>query len=285
MKAKPDCTGQRFGYLVVLGKGERKERKDRKNNYRQLWNLKCDCGNIISKAREDFDSGKQVSCGCRKKEHKGRQRIDIAGQKFGTLTVVKAVDTRDKYNKPQWLFNCDCGNQCLYSVRTLHQKQYYGIRINCGDRNLHPEIWLEYPPTPSPYPALAGELLIKYLYLTELEYNQINSAVEDEKRDRLMRAAWIITYRRSQGEKFTELYEKNFISKHLAYASIDVYRRQQLEYYGGLMYDSSGNKKTIGDKMTNSTSQSYPELETLGINCMSMDNNVKINKKFKFRRC
>lgn len=35
--------------------------------------------------------------------------IDLTGRKFGHLTVIKRGEN-DKYNKPQWLCQCDCGN-------------------------------------------------------------------------------------------------------------------------------------------------------------------------------
>jgi len=43
-------------------------------------------------------------------EPMGRKRIDLTGQKFGRLTVVKYVEN-DKWNKSRWLCQCDCGNQ------------------------------------------------------------------------------------------------------------------------------------------------------------------------------
>ncbi len=36
--------------------------------------------------------------------------IDLTGQKFGRLTVIKKVGI-DKYGKSIWLCKCDCGNE------------------------------------------------------------------------------------------------------------------------------------------------------------------------------
>ncbi|MBD2364458.1 hypothetical protein H6G36_25350 [Anabaena minutissima FACHB-250] len=281
-RTKPDPTGQRFGRLIVLGRGSQKP--DR-NSFRQLWKCQCDCGKVTEITRGCLDGG-QISCGCAKRDVPGRPITDIAGLRFGTLQAIKLTGKKDKNNQPTWLLQCDCGNLCEMSLKSMRLKKFKGIRINCRDRTKHPEHWLHYPPTPSPYPKEAGELLSKYLPLTEIDYQQIDSAVEDEKRDRLLRAAWILTYRRSQGEQLSELYEKHFIQKHLRYCSIDVFWQRKLEAQGGFLYTASNSRKQIGDAMTNLTPLDYPEIELdlRGQNFISADNS-KPTKRVKFRRC
>lgn len=283
--AKPDCTGQRFGMLVVLGKGSRVlyKKSNRKQTYHYLWLLQCDCGKRIELARGDFDrkiGRAQVSCGCKRRQglvDNKRRPHNIAGLKFGTLTAVKLTGLH-RDSKPTWLMQCSCGNTCTFSLSRLRRNEHEGIRTNCGDRSQHPDKWLTYPPTPNPYSKEAGELLVKYLPLTELDYQQIDSAVEDEKRDRLIRAAWIITYRREQGEHISELHEKRIINKHLRYCSIDVFWQRKLESQGGFLYDVSSKKKEIGVTMTNLTSNDYPVIETQGISIMPI-------RKLRFKRC
>ena len=300
--AKPDCTGQKFGMLTVLGKGSRAtyKKSNRKETYCYLWRLQCDCGKVIEIVRGDFDRANgrgQVSCGCKRKKglvDNKRRPIDISGQKFGTLVAIALTGKKDTHKKPTWLMKCDCGNKCEKSLSDIRRREYQGIRINCGDRSNHPEKWLTYPPLPNPYPQEAGEILKKYLYLTKLNYRCVNSAVEDEKRDRLIRAAWIITYRRQEGEIISELHEKRIICKHLRYCSIDVFWRRKLEAYGGLLYDISGNKKQIGNTMTDVTLDDYPVIETQGINTLPvLQNSVEgdlphrfcAKKRLKFNRC
>jgi hypothetical protein len=280
-RAKPDCIGQRFGYLTVIRKGELlKHGKER-----QLYEMQCDCGKVVSIPRGYFDCSppKQISCGCaRKRKNKPvKVRKDIAGKKFGNLTAIRITGTRDKEKKPLWQFQCDCGAIVQMSISRLNAKILNRVRINCGDRAKHPDRWLEYPPTPNPYPKEAGELLVKYLPLTELNYQQIDSAVEDEKRDHLIRAAWIITYRRQQGEEISELHESRIIKKHLRYCSINVFWRRKLESQGGFLYNASGIKKELGGAMTDTTLNDYPVIETQGINMMP----VCTKKHFKFKRC
>jgi hypothetical protein len=270
VKAKPDCTGQKFGRLLVLGKGG----ITRKHG--SLWKLRCDCGKIIELPRGHFDrKGRgQISCGCLRGlglvDNKRRPK-DITGQRFGSLTAIALTGKKDECNQPTWLLQCDCGNRCEMSLKRINR----GWKLNCGDKIHLPGSW--YPPTPQPYPKEAGELLVKYLHLTQLEYQQIDGAVEDEKRDRLLRAAWIITYRRWQGEEISELHEKRIIAKHLRYCSIKVFWQRKLEESGGFLYDVSSKKREIGSTMTKLTSPDYPVLETQGIKILPI-------KKLKFNR-
>lgn len=273
---KPDCTLQRFGRLRVVGKSRPHPK------YGHLWVLRCDCGTVLELPRSSFDKQMgQVSCGCKRRlgmvDNKRRPH-NITGQKFGALTAIALTGKRDKNNKPTWLFQCDCGSSREMSLSCIRGHQSSSRRINCGVKANHPERWLHYPPAPIPYPKDAAQILIKYLPYTELTYFQVDSALEDEKRDRLLRAAWIVTYRRSQGEDISDLHEKRIILKHLRYCSIDVFWRRKLESMGGLIYDRSGKKKHIGITMTNITSSDYPAIETQGINRIP-------TKRMKFKRC
>lgn len=257
-----DITGQKFGRLTVLGKGGQKP--DNRGSYIQLWKLQCDCGNVVERPRSSIEAKGQISCGCARGlgliDNKRRPR-DITGDRFGNLQAIKLTGKKDKNNQPTWLLRCDCGNTCEFPLKILNHKQRWNLWVNCGDRSRHPEIDCSYPPTPNPYPKEAGELLEKYLHLTELDFQKINSEIEDEKRDRLLRAAWILVYRRQQGEDISELYEINFIKKHLRYCSVDVFWRRKIEQHGGFLYTRSGNKKQIGKAMSNGNALDYPELE------------------------
>lgn len=282
-RAKPDCTGQRFGRLLVLGKGSRRF-LERRNCYQQLWRLQCDCGNIIELCRGDFDetnpnNRRQKSCGCLYKSgyDNNRRPVNIAGQKFGSLVALRLTGKKSTNGKPTWLFQCDCGNTREMPLGDAKSTLKNGYRLNCTDSSKHPDRHFRYPLTPTPYPEEAGKLVAKYLRLTELPYMQVDTAVEDEKRDRLLRAAWILTYRRNRGEIISELHEKRFISKHLRYCSIKVFWRRKLEEHGGLMYDVSDNKRQIGNTMTNITSHDYPVIQTQGIKMLP-------TKRFKFKR-
>ena len=284
MRAKPDITGQRFGRLVCLGKGKR--RPDGRGSYRQYWRFQCDCGKIAQVERGSVELKGQISCGCARRlgliDNK-RRPLDISGQKFGTLTAIRLTGKKCKHGKPLWEMKCACGKTVQMSLSHIRRDEYYGNRINCKDRGKHPERFLTYPPTPNPYPKEAGRLLEKYLGFTKLRYTKVDSQVEDEKLDRLIRACWIITYRRQIGEYFSEIHERRFLAKHLKYCSIDVFWKRKLEQYGGFLYNQTGKKKSIGKAdMTFELSLDYPEVSFEGIKPLSREERkVKV---FKFKR-
>ncbi len=274
---RSDCTGQRFGMLTAIKKGGWKDerKKDR------IWLLECDCGNFVARQRNSFDTPKSIlpSCGCAKKTgliDNKRQHKDLTGQRFGSLIAVKLTGKKDKQNKITWLLECDCGGTREWSWTSL-KARHDKYRVNCGNRSNHLDSWMHYPIAPSPYPEEAGIIAKKYLHLTELPYKNVQSSVEDEKRDRLLRAAWIITYRKSLGEEISDLHEENYIKKFLRYASISVLRKKYSEIFPKKRYSKS---KSTGNKMTNSTSNSYPEIQFSGENSRIR----KIQKRVRFKR-
>lgn len=279
-QALPDCTGQKFGMLTVLGRGERL-------NNRPTWRLLCVCGKIIQKPRGDFDRKTgypQTSCGCQKKFHTGRKPKDLSGQTFGTLTALKLSNTKTG-NHPNWLLKCTCGGfrELCCSVISSYLKR--GERLTCGNRNNHPDLYLEYPPNPIPYPQSASEIVAKYLHLTkiqEIDKTIFDHLLEDEKVNRLIRAAWIIVYRRMQGEIIADLHEKRIINKWFRYASIKTFWDRKLEVNGGFLRDRYNNKKQTGSTMTDLTLNNYPEIETQGITMLPSN---PVLKHLKFKRC
>lgn len=51
--------------------------------------------------------------------------IDIIGNKYGRLLVIKKAEISKKHNKARWLCRCDCGNELIvdgYSLRSGHTK-------------------------------------------------------------------------------------------------------------------------------------------------------------------
>lgn len=61
-----DRTGQQYGHLTVIGKGERKYFPC--GTWATTWICKCDCGNTTTVLAENLRSGHTQSCGCRKME-------------------------------------------------------------------------------------------------------------------------------------------------------------------------------------------------------------------------
>lgn len=106
-KMTRDLTGQRFGRLVALRIVDNEKRG-------VYWRCQCDCGTIIDIRGTALTSGNSTSCGCfRKEKLRDDHLLDLCGQRFGKLVVVKQVeDAIDKHGKhrSQWLCHCDCGN-------------------------------------------------------------------------------------------------------------------------------------------------------------------------------
>lgn len=53
--------------------------------------------------------------------------IDLTGQKFGKLTVLKSYGN-DKWGERMWICNCECGNQTIVRSSDLR----YGTTKSCG---------------------------------------------------------------------------------------------------------------------------------------------------------
>ena len=64
--------------------------------------------------------------------------IDLTGQKFGRLTVVKRVHN-SKWNEVQWLCNCICSNKPIVKSGALKRKNKVYQNIYVLLRNLSGE--------------------------------------------------------------------------------------------------------------------------------------------------
>jgi hypothetical protein len=283
--AKPDCTGQRFGMLVVVGRGNLKYRTVNSLSQSRTWRLLCDCGNEIELVRGDFDRVKngQKSCGCLGRNRKNmvdnkRRPVDKTGHRFGALVVIEMLPYIRENNASVWRCQCDCGNLVNFNAKRLH----IGYRLNCGDKQHLPGSW--YPPTPSPFPEAAGEIVVKYLSAVNAKYRteNINVEIEDERMERLIRAAWIITYRREQGENLSELFERRYIYKYLRFAWEAIKARKARATLPNIRYAFRDDlKNDIGIGMTNAI---FPRVAE---NILEPDNILRGNKpkRFKFKTC
>lgn len=116
-----NLLGQRFGKLEVIEfDGYKKE----KYNSCAYWKCKCDCGNIKSIRAIQLTSGGTNSCGCSWFE--GKETQQIIGKKFGKLTALKRVESRN--GRLYYLFKCDCGNEKIISKESVVE----GKTKSCG---------------------------------------------------------------------------------------------------------------------------------------------------------
>lgn len=94
----------------------------------------CSTRHLLSKTRPT------LSCGCLQKKKAGEtlkkykfnHTIDLTGQKFGKLTVIKKVEKPNNVNPNRqyvfWLCQCDCGNTCVINGTYLRN----GDTCSCG---------------------------------------------------------------------------------------------------------------------------------------------------------
>ena len=96
-----DKAGNRYGKWVVLKRAENSPRGTR-------WLCKCDCGTERVVDGGSLRDGKSQSCGCSWR----KSAKEMAGQKFGRLTVIKRVGS-NKRGDATWLCNCKCGKRAV----------------------------------------------------------------------------------------------------------------------------------------------------------------------------
>jgi hypothetical protein len=113
MPAIADLTGQRFGMLVALRRGEARL----SHTY---WWCRCDCGREKEVALSSLKSGDSQSCGC------STAPEDLTGQRFGRLLVIGPAPSRPRY--PKWQCKCSCGRTAVVGGQNLRN----GSNVSCG---------------------------------------------------------------------------------------------------------------------------------------------------------
>ncbi len=120
-----DLTGQRFGRLVVV-RFECKEASSPVLPLTYRWLCRCDCGTEKVVAASSLRSGHVKSCGgC--VVYTGTRTLDLAGQRFGRLTVLTPAGTNRRHGAT-WTCRCDCGNETVVDARNLRA----GNTKSCG---------------------------------------------------------------------------------------------------------------------------------------------------------
>lgn len=121
---RKDLVGQKIGHLLVLGiAGYKEYAKDK----RIIYHVKCDCGNEKDVVDTLLMRKNHIqSCGCMTSSILRSRYTDIAGERFGRLTVVEPCRlTGDIFG---WKCVCDCGNV----VSTTTTKLKSGHTRSCG---------------------------------------------------------------------------------------------------------------------------------------------------------
>jgi len=89
-----------------------------------VWECLCDCGKTTYQTTSALNSGNSKSCGCYSYNF-----IDLTGQRFGRLVVVKLSDLKTgKRNQKLWECQCDCGKTAYVTSHSLRK----GYTTSCG---------------------------------------------------------------------------------------------------------------------------------------------------------
>lgn len=112
-----DLTGQKFNMVSVLSYSE-----TCKNTGRSKWNCRCDCGKNIILKGHSLKTGQITNCGCKRLE-----RINLSGQKFGKLTVIKRNGSSN-HGQARWMCECECEKIVTINSGSLRQ----GLTTSCG---------------------------------------------------------------------------------------------------------------------------------------------------------
>ena len=128
---KPNLIGLRFGYGVVIDKASL-----RKENNRQEWVLKCDCGNIYQAKTCQLTGPKNrrsISCKCKQYDPMNKEKMrepNIIGHKNLTSSIWNIYKTNSRKKKIE--FNIT--SEYAYNVYILQNKKcvYTGWNIDFG---------------------------------------------------------------------------------------------------------------------------------------------------------
>lgn len=132
-------VGEKYGRLTVIREKPISEYPNHKRCCVQ-WYCNCDCGtkNVLVDGTQ-LRRGHVKSCGCYNREMSTKKNtIDISGNKYGKLTVLKQVPKpRNKSIRGSWwLCNCECGNEVIVRGNALKT----GNTVSCGCSNSKGEL-------------------------------------------------------------------------------------------------------------------------------------------------
>lgn len=120
-KVSKDKTGQKIGYLTVLGPTEKRD------NGGVVWKCQCDCGKICYIPTSNLSRKHTTSCGCMKyKIVSDKLKLKLLGKTFEYLTVIEELPSENYESK--WLCQCKCGNTIIATGWHLTK----GIVKSCG---------------------------------------------------------------------------------------------------------------------------------------------------------
>lgn len=139
VKIKKDLMGQKFGMLTVLRQVD--DYVSPGGQHKARWECQCDCDNhtIINVVGSSLINHTTTNCGCQNKY----KYMDLTGQKFDKLTVIKKVEKPEtrKNEGVYWLCECSCQehNKIIVSTSDLksgHVKSCGCLRKEAASKNI-----------------------------------------------------------------------------------------------------------------------------------------------------
>lgn len=98
----------------------------------------------------------------------GRKKLDLTGQRFGRLTVLREEPQRDKHGRVMWICRCDCGNiisAAVGDLRSNHKKSCGCLQKELADQRKEK--------------------------LTGQRFGRLTAVKEDSRRDKWGRIMWV----------------------------------------------------------------------------------------------
>lgn len=123
-----DLSGQRFGKLLVLHRVENRGR-------RSAWACECECGSVTPITGSNLRRSNSAACAICSRRQRGKHPnfVDLVGQRFGQLTVLRKSNKMAKCRGVLWECRCDCGKE----VKVASNGLTTGNTKTCANRNVH----------------------------------------------------------------------------------------------------------------------------------------------------
>lgn len=119
-----EVPGTKYGDWTVL---DEKPVQDKYRSYK--WKCRCVCGTERFVSGSALRGGRSSGCGCTAGDKRAeRSRIDLAGQRFGRLVVLRVAKRRGNWTSAYWHVRCDCGNEKIVEGKALRN----GLTQSCG---------------------------------------------------------------------------------------------------------------------------------------------------------
>lgn len=109
-----DLSGQRFGFWLVLKRGENNKKGQ------VQWLCTCECEKEKLVTSNSLRTGNSTSCGC-------NHTPDLTGQIFGKLKVIH-LDSTLNNGRRHWICVCDCKKIIIVNTYNLRNNKV----VSCG---------------------------------------------------------------------------------------------------------------------------------------------------------